>query len=920
MRRILDDTAAGTGALPLVSLVLQELCERRRGGWLTHEDYEALGRVPGALSAAADAALAELDNDRARSLLTLLTRPDGEGGHARRSAELGDLDASSRNTAHQLAAKRLVVIEDQRVNLTHQALIDHWPRLRDWLTEDADFLSWRAKLTDLHDSGGVLRDAPLAEAESWLAARPDDIPEAQRQFVRRSTAAQTRDRRRWRNITAVVSVLALVAAVLVVITTRSNAQLDQRLREADATTLAEESTSAAEGNSATALQLALAAYKTDPDSPAAIGALLRQRLFHRGVDRVLSPELTGVLSPYDSLQVSADGRTAITVATDPTDPVRVIRDPAGPRPRSEPLQVNRENRLVLSSDGASLAELDTSGALTLWDLTGHHPPMVLADSGVDYASFSHDGQWLLTMPEETTEVATLWNVPARQRHPTGYVKPSGITRSAFPLPGGHHIVSQEDRSAPGQPGDEPWTVVRDTRTGAELSARNGWSLLDSGVSSFRCADSSYTVADTLTGRELTQGTAGECHKTDNAGRHLLIRGSGSSDSVHEVVDSSGKRSGLTDPARTWFSGTTSSEGTSVVTGPRGTLTALTSREGSVHISDLRTTSEERLQPESVMVTSPDGNRLVASNQSQQAHVLDGERRFVGRLDVPSYEDEGSFAFDTTGEQLISMLPGKLRVQNAADLSVLREIPIPGPPGFGDEFNRYLHLPSLVSTKRDEVLIEYRGQVTGFDPETWRITRPPLNVLPGKGPNTDWSSVSVVGRPGHPDEVLVRSDESLTTWNLRTRSSGPAIAVGPTVGQATPATDPAGRYAAVTASKVAVVVDLDENRPVESIPIDAAGAYGFFGDYLLLDGTAQLEVLDWRGRKVITEFTTTSSGGDVTVENGRLFLSHFGGPSDSIPGEPQSWFAELCGVSDRDYTDAERALVREELAEERPCEG
>ncbi len=222
--------------------------------------------------------------------------------------------------------------------------------------------------------------------------------------------------------------------------------------------------------------------------------------------------------------------------------------------------------------------------------------------------------------------------------------------------------------------------------------------------------------------------------------------------------------------------------------------------------------------------------------------------------------------------------------------------------------------------RDEVLIEHRGVVTGFDPETWQITRPPLDVLPGRSSNTDLSSVSVIGRPGHPDEVLVRSSDSLITWNLRTRRPSPAIAVDNSVGEAKPATDPTGRYAAVTAANVVIVIDVDENRTVETVPIDAFGAFGFFGDYLLLDGTSRLQVLDWRQRKVITEFETSTIGGaDPTVEDGRLFMGHLGGPSDSIPGEPQQWFDDLCRVSDRDFTRAERAALDPELTEERPCE-
>ena len=36
-----------------------------------------------------------------------------------------------------LVAARLVVVSDSRVEITHDALLVHWPRLRDWLAERA---------------------------------------------------------------------------------------------------------------------------------------------------------------------------------------------------------------------------------------------------------------------------------------------------------------------------------------------------------------------------------------------------------------------------------------------------------------------------------------------------------------------------------------------------------------------------------------------------------------------------------------------------------------------------------------------------------------------------------------------------------------------------------------------------------------
>jgi hypothetical protein len=67
---------------------------------------------------------------------------------------------------------------------------------------DRAFRTWQERLrADLQrwkasdgDEGALLRGAPLAEAESWVERRGDDVSDAEQGFIAASVAARNRDR------------------------------------------------------------------------------------------------------------------------------------------------------------------------------------------------------------------------------------------------------------------------------------------------------------------------------------------------------------------------------------------------------------------------------------------------------------------------------------------------------------------------------------------------------------------------------------------------------------------------------------------------------------------------------------------------------------------------------------------------------
>src|SRR6202008_2604908 len=103
----------------------------------------------------------------------------------------------------RLAASRLVTVDRDDVELAHEALIRHWPRLRDWLTEDRDGLRTHRQLTDaalawksLHrDVGALYRGARLSRAQAWAAGSATGMSPLEREFLHASRSALVAEQR-----------------------------------------------------------------------------------------------------------------------------------------------------------------------------------------------------------------------------------------------------------------------------------------------------------------------------------------------------------------------------------------------------------------------------------------------------------------------------------------------------------------------------------------------------------------------------------------------------------------------------------------------------------------------------------------------------------------------------------------------------
>ena len=127
-----------------------------------------------------------------------LVQPGQGTVDTRRTASQMDLDDPMWALTHQLATERLVVTShaetEETVEVAHEALIQHWGRLRSWMEADRTFRVWQERLrynmqqwvAQEQDDGTLLRGAPLAEAEGWLEQRGDDLTTIERDFIQAS--------------------------------------------------------------------------------------------------------------------------------------------------------------------------------------------------------------------------------------------------------------------------------------------------------------------------------------------------------------------------------------------------------------------------------------------------------------------------------------------------------------------------------------------------------------------------------------------------------------------------------------------------------------------------------------------------------------------------------------------------------------
>jgi WD40 repeat protein/energy-coupling factor transporter ATP-binding protein EcfA2 len=222
--QMLRDVADAPGSLPLLQYTLKLLWERKSINWLTLATYNDLGRVEGALEQRADQiydSLSPEEQEAARCIFLELTQL-GEGTeNTRRQIAKRDLISLKQPKAlidrviQRLSAERLVVTSElvgrsansehtEVVDIAHEALINHWKKLQDWIEANQADLRRKRSLEESakewRENGQrseiayLLQGSKLTEAEDFLQAYADTMPLSSlaQEFIQISQAERDR--------------------------------------------------------------------------------------------------------------------------------------------------------------------------------------------------------------------------------------------------------------------------------------------------------------------------------------------------------------------------------------------------------------------------------------------------------------------------------------------------------------------------------------------------------------------------------------------------------------------------------------------------------------------------------------------------------------------------------------------------------
>ncbi|MGW2364710.1 caspase, EACC1-associated type [Streptomyces sp. NPDC001667] len=432
------DEAPEATALPFLAHALRETWLRRSGALLTLAGYQATGGIRESVATTTEALYQELDEPARQALRELLLRMIQLTANAepvRRRVDLPGLLAERPERDRQLigdvcdrlAAARLVTVDQDGAQISHEALLRAWPRLRAWIRDARAELLAHQELSDAataweengRDSGYLYTGSRLERIRPWLtteAAGPSiALTATERAFAEAGVRAARRRRRRRVLIAAVAACLALLLTGVGTFAVIERGRSQQRAAVLDSKLIAGQAEAMRQVDAGAALDLSLAAYRA-AHTVEARTSLLRSAM------APVNLRLTGHTDAVRKIAFHKDGKVLASSSKDGTVRLWDTSDPYHPAAGAV-LRTGQGVTAAWRPDGRYLIGA-TREALFVWDTNDPlHPRQVArvpaATGGISSGvAFSPDGR-SFAVPAERGRV-WLWDV-SDPAHPVSSV-------------------------------------------------------------------------------------------------------------------------------------------------------------------------------------------------------------------------------------------------------------------------------------------------------------------------------------------------------------------------------------------------------------------------------------------------------------------------------------------------------------------